>query len=207
MNRRVGGVVARRIGLLAAGLGALCAIVACSLETRYRVLTFFIDGVPPLEEYKARKTRSKEAPTTPTLAVAAAKPPVEFLPGGGRGSRHPLMTEAECNLCHNPTQALEVRADWATVCLQCHGQTAKAQGWNHGPINLGRCQPCHLFHEAPNPRLLAEPIPDLCLYCHGVKEGQKTYHNPGGMLENVEHCVKCHDAHHVEQQRVASVEQ
>jgi len=198
MNRRVGDATVRRIALLALGVGALCAVVACSLETRHRALTFFFDGVPPLEDYIVAKTGAKETPAP--VAVAAATPSVEFLPGegrGGRGSRHPIVAQGECDMCHNPAQALEVKADWATVCLHCHGEKAKAQEWNHGPINLRQCQPCHQFHEASNPHLLAMPVPDLCLYCHGAKEGQKTYHNTAGMRVDVEYCTKCHEAHHV----------
>jgi predicted CXXCH cytochrome family protein len=80
----------------------------------------------------------------------------------------------------------------ATMCDQCHREQRLREGWNHGPVNLGTCIPCHVAHESQYPHLLERPVPDVCLVCHETEMERKTeYH----AVENVNQCTACHNPH------------
>jgi predicted CXXCH cytochrome family protein len=80
----------------------------------------------------------------------------------------------------------------ARLCDRCHGEQRQREGWNHGPINLGTCIPCHRAHESPYPHLLDRPVPQLCLHCHvDALEIMPQYHQ----VADLEDCTQCHDPH------------
>ena len=80
----------------------------------------------------------------------------------------------------------------AALCDRCHKEQRIREGWDHGPINLGTCVPCHRPHESEYPYLLEKPMPDLCLDCHGTEmEKYQFYH----AVPDVSNCSTCHDPH------------
>jgi predicted CXXCH cytochrome family protein len=176
----------------------IAALVACTSQTRYETLCFFFDGVPePFEE-----TLSSDQPTTATLAGEATTGGTKassLTPGPG----HSRLTLEQCFGCHDMESGFEKSIRTIEVsqefCDKCHGERRREEGWNHGPINLSGCLPCHRpGHNAPGQPLLDKPIPELCLYCHVDETGVgQPYHSIKNMRVNPENCVACHDPHRV----------
>ena len=179
-------------------LAALIAI-ACSRERRYAVLNFLFDGVPPPREAPDRSASTGDRATTPTL--------MGTLPVIGRyattptsGSLHRGMSREDCLVCHDRRKGLEPSVEIKRAfCDRCHGEQRRRENWNHGPINLGDCAPCHRGgHTAPAEPLLDEKIPDLCFYCHQEgEEDEARFHRAGTLRVDLRNCITCHDPHRV----------
>jgi predicted CXXCH cytochrome family protein len=110
------------------------------------------------------------------------------------------MPSQQCLVCHDETSGLLPEAQVSRrFCDQCHGRQRREENWNHGPVNLGDCLPCHRAgHEAPYPRLLDMPIPELCEYCHNEQaKKQMPFHKAKVLLVDIDNCVACHDPHRV----------
>jgi predicted CXXCH cytochrome family protein len=169
----------------------VCTTGACAPDTRYRVLSFFFDGVPaPGEQPKLpeSRTRPETALFHPLRAGAQAPLPTVKAPA----SIHPPVRERKCGACHDPSDVSAPLALDERLCDKCHKEQRQREGWDHGPINLGTCIPCHRAHESPYPHLLEKPVPDLCLDCHREDmERKEDYHN----VVNVDKCAECHDPH------------
>lgn len=176
-------------------LAILLMLVSCSSTTRYRVLSFLFDGVkPPQELVEAQEVAAATQPTATTRPA--------FLEDGvaAMGSRHVPFGIEDCRLCHDTETGFSLQNVTAEACYNCHGETARAEGWDHGPISLNSCTPCHNAHESPYPHLLTQPMPDLCLFCHTpIKDGGEYYHpNLGIRLEvDMGNCSACHNPHKV----------
>ncbi len=159
---------------------------ACAPATRQRVLTFFFDGVPGAGGEMA--ATGPEAPSRyrPKVTPLATPVPVVMV------SVHAPVFQRKCNTCHDPMRGLEPREQGMKLCDECHGEERKAKQWNHGPINLGTCVPCHRAHESQYPHLLQQPVPDLCTDCHRHDFGMDAAYHAVPDLGN---CTRCHDAH------------
>src|SRR5690606_14426887 len=107
-------------------------------------------------------------------------------------SVHKPYQERQCSQCHDMTRGTGDIAHDASLCDKCHYEDRRRGGWDHGPINLGTCVPCHTPHNSEHEKLLALPIPDLCLTCH-IEETptRQEYHD----VPNFNDCVACHDPH------------
>lgn len=187
-----------RTTLILLTLSFCVAALACSPSARYRVLTFFFDGVPapegvePVRDLRAERAartssafgegirqlreRPREAPAAPRLV-----------------SFHEPYSANDCRACHDVEQGnlLEVPTD-ATLCDRCHEEQRHEEGWDHGPINIGTCIPCHVPHASVHEALLSKPMTQLCLDCHiEVTPESAEYHD----IPNFADCVACHDPH------------
>lgn len=183
-----------RIAAAAALLALL--LVSCTRIGRYEVLSFFFDGVPTPPGVQAPAPRpvagragasSVFVEAIQTLREQAPKKPkMIFL------SVHKPVAERKCQECHDePSLGTQVAHD-ATLCDRCHQEQRREQGWDHGPINLGTCIPCHVPHRSTNEHLLSKPVPELCLNCHTTTmEGDSEYH----VAANFNACTECHDPH------------
>lgn len=185
--------------LLPAAVLILCglAVVACSPMTRYQVLSFLFDGVPPPPGHVA-EPRPREDRGRPTSAFAAGLRTIReeaIRPQAPPriASVHEPYQERNCGLCHDMTHSgMKDPARDASLCDRCHLDQRQEQGWDHGPINLGTCIPCHVPHASIHEHLLSVPVPDLCLDCHvDVTPASHEDHD----VENFNNCVECHDPH------------
>jgi len=197
---------------------AFCASIAslflalwlsgCTVERRYRVLSFFFDGVlvppelvdvTPSQEAPSEGIEVLTAETSPTLLLMG-EPAGRRILGGARGESHFDMPSDKCRICHQEERGLEARAEVSReFCDQCHEERRLAENWNHGPINLGHCKPCHVAgHQSPYPHLMEMPMPDACLYCH-VEQARsgRTFHSMDNLKIDENNCVACHDPHRV----------
>lgn len=191
----------RRRGL---GLAALVAVLvlaggvatSCSPAGRYRVLSAVFDGVPPppgmvvegMDELDLDPNASAFSQGLATMRARRGPiaKPVKMV------SVHKPVAENRCNECHNMDHPGADLARDATLCDKCHLEERQAKGWDHGPINLGTCIPCHLPHESPHEHLLAVAMPALCLNCHeAVSAEGPDYHR----VANFGACTACHDPH------------
>lgn len=188
-----------------AGLAAfVAAMIACNANTRFEVLQFFFDGVDPPEGYVLpdKPADADQATTSPLRqTMAAGRAPLTPRPTPlPIISTHPAVEEGKnCRTCHDPSRGLAAVDKETRICDRCHEAERKQNNWNHGPINLGNCLPCHRAHGSPYPHLLDQPIPELCLHCHTESEpGAQTEHDFKNLTPELRDCLKCHDPHRTE---------
>jgi predicted CXXCH cytochrome family protein len=190
-----------RMALWAVSAGGMLIFCACAASTRYDVLTFFFDGVPPPEGAYVLDVESLQLPDKPRGKFASSEPmdvPAAAIPA----SVHAPFQKNECRSCHDISKGLQAGSITIQMCDTCHGEQRRESGWDHGPMNLGTCLPCHKAHSSQYPRLLSQPIPDLCVYCHWSEDSE------GGTFEHLTEidagekdlnaCLDCHDPHRVE---------
>lgn len=66
--------------------------------------------------------------------------------------------------------------------------------FRHGPYSAGRCDVCHVAHDAARPHGLAAPERELCFFCHRDLQDQMAV----GVRHQVvreQPCSTCHDPH------------
>jgi predicted CXXCH cytochrome family protein len=166
-------------------------LVSCSETSRYRVLSFIFDGVPAPEGMEVKEEGSRESEQTAfqqaveELGVEKNPPPPQIQ------SIHEPYLGRNCRVCHDSPLNLDVIPRNAELCDRCHLQQRIVEGWDHGPINLGSCVPCHVPHSSIYPNLLSKPVPDVCLFCHQEEEEHPEYH----AVPNYSSCTECHDPH------------
>lgn len=189
--RNVGGAVALAVAL---GLAGVAASSCSTPESRYRVLSAVFDGVPPPPgmEVPLDEMLDGEASTLQQgLATIRANKPARPEPPK-IVSVHKPVAENKCRECHDMDRPGQDIARDASLCDKCHLEERRAKGWDHGPINLGTCIPCHAPHESQYEHLLAVAMPGLCLNCHDqVTPAGPDYHR----VENFDACTACHDPH------------
>ena len=149
-------------------------LCGCEAQTRYKVLSFFFDGVP--------------APQDRSLLADGADAKG---PAGGRvqrASKHGPYEAKMCAACHDPnTNALLLPKD--KLCLKCHElQTGSRQ---HGPFASGGCLVCHDPHRSSSEHLLVAPVQEFCMYCHEPRDIYSRKVHQGMTMS----CTACHNPH------------
>lgn len=155
---------------------ALGTFLGCSQDRRYKVLSFFFDGVPA---------------------------PGDARGGAHAGERtvyqHKPYADGKCGLCHGtddidmsiarPTNITQISS---ALCLRCHEKVRAEHVIMHGPVTATECLMCHNPHESGVAHLLKAPAPPICTQCHA----------PEMMLPlRPEHadqkadCLNCHFGH------------
>ncbi len=182
-------------------IAAFCvAVAACSPATRYRVLSFFFDGVPPPpgmeveEPERPERAERYQSPFAEGLATLRERPrpPRDTVPVTRVVSIHEPYQANNCRACHDTERdMLDIVTD-AALCDRCHLEQRVEEEWDHGPINIGTCVPCHVPHASVHEALLETPVPELCLDCHVDVTGSEPHHLDEPDFPN---CVSCHDPH------------
>lgn len=173
----------RRVLLVLAGIAVLA--VSCSPQTRHDLLSFFFDGVPPLES---------EEESSPSAEPAA--PGGEAAPGAGAeraaeltGSRHPPFAERNCSDCHEGNRLV---LQGSELCFTCHDASTMEGPAVHTAVAIGECTTCHNPHQSRLPRLLRSEGAALCAPCHGTDRSTGTgVHQPVAEGQ----CLTCHAPH------------
>ncbi len=183
----------------------LVSTTGCDKHTRYKTLTFFFTGVPPVDGTAtalgvkgASKADKKKKKTEPRPAFI-----------------HGPYASKECYLCHVIEEELDKKADEIAggfprlqdlpsklllpkneLCIDCHVtkqyKSAYEEGlWIHGPVSSGMCTACHHHHVSrADYMLLKEKSIDLCSQCHiGDFITDIAEHTEG------KDCLECHNAH------------
>ena len=160
------------------------AHLGCSETTRYRVLSFFFDGVPSPEERAADEARADADADRKTPEDKREELPIV--------TSHAPYRDRECSKCHADASMQADIFDPA-LCEKCHKQhfAVEATDWVHGPVAAGECGFCHEPHESQYPSLLKTSQSDLCLQCHSAETLTRTYHSDA----KEQACSTCHDPH------------
>jgi len=172
-------VVLFRAKLTSAGLTLLVFfgvfIISCDEVERYKALTFFFDGVPPLgqEGFQEELVNSNFQESTQTLP--------------------------NCATCHGKRRqqkgfSLQVRltAPVPKLCYNCHADYTESASFVHGPVAVGQCLFCHHPHKSKIKHFLKEPEPKLCYKCHNINTIELI---PAHFTNQQFACTGCHHAH------------
>lgn len=201
---------ARVFMLLLAGGLVMALVTGCNPVTRYKVLTFFFTGVPPMGEEEKPDDEAK-----PVLAKVEKKRSVVV-----KSTRftHGPYAANECYQCHEVSGSGGFRgfgkkeeaaasvakagavsgklvAPMGELCSGCHDSKSPAKAhaaglWVHGPVSTGYCVLCHGPHAGTEPYMLLKKTNALCMECH--TEGlvfNRTAH------KDKKDCISCHNAH------------
>jgi len=154
----------------------LALLSGCGGKTRYQVLTFFFDGVPPPEEARGEAGKRNQKEGAPAAAAA-------------RYMEHGPYAAKQCESCHvKASNRLVLPID--ELCFQCHTLDIRKKHI-HGPLASGGCKECHNPHGSRYPFLLVSEPKESCLRCHDANGiAKKEVHR-----RTEAQCTACHDAH------------
>jgi predicted CXXCH cytochrome family protein len=161
--------------LLLTSVLVVAFLAGCEARTRYRVLSFFFDGVPDPDKVAA-------------LAAAAGKDAGEKKARPIYRSHGPYEAKM-CEACHQRgTNTLSLPME--ELCFKCHTLDIRKK-YLHGPVAVGGCRVCHEPHGSGRLFLLVSEPQKFCFHCHDEKmvsgnEAHKGVDAP---------CTTCHDAH------------
>ena len=151
------------------------------------MLTFFYDGVPPLDgavqlEMDLSQAAVEDAGDEPAAGARVKQ----------RFYSHPAYRKNLCGGCHDAEGGKLLKTVREGLCRKCHPDKPAKKEFVHGPVAVNGCLACHHFHKAPYPKVLIADEQSLCFRCHVAEEL-----SAGGYHATIkeEHCVDCHDSH------------
>lgn len=165
-------------------------LTACSPDSKHKILTFFLDGVP-------------EPGVTPVVGYAppaARRGPVRSGPGIERGVSstarpvfaHPPYRDNRCGACHSRETGQLFQSPREGLCQTCHAGIPNESRFAHAPAAVGDCLFCHHHHSSAYEKVLLDEPAKLCLNCHDIDDLTEGTH-AGDAGERS--CVECHDPH------------
>lgn len=118
-------------------------------EQRYKLLAFFIDGVPD--------------PNAP-LGTDSSGQPVFYM-------EHKPYAEERCVECHGQVGQFDLSLSSyhrvnTDICMKCHEEQVSLHQYMHGPVASKACLWCHDPHESRHEHLLQDQPRRLCAQCH-----------------------------------------
>jgi len=163
----------------------LLLLTSCDEVGRHNVLTFFFDGVPPLQTgtSETRPSNMKDKKATE---------------GAPAGDWHIHAQLKNCVDCHGEQRQsgfsgkVHLVAEVPQLCYICHREYSALESWMHGPVATGECLLCHEPHKTKAESLLRQPVPELCYQCHDRQAVRATKNHAE---ESYSRCTNCHDAH------------
>jgi predicted CXXCH cytochrome family protein len=174
-------------------------VSGCSRETRYKTLTFFFTGVPPLDNSDAPAQAVQGQQESGQTVLAEDIPKQELLPF----KKHPPFAEGKCGACHNTANGNKLFTEPEKLCFRCHENFADEYHWVHGPAAVGSCNQCHEPHQSRNEHLLISRTQDICFKCHRRADIlSQTYH----MFGQETLCTDCHSPHGGSDRRLLKVQ-
>lgn len=163
----------------------LLFVLSCSEEEKREVLTFFLDGVPPLSQEQRTELADPNRPVDPNA-------PPELI-----WYRH--ESSLGCEGCHGDrkkrgfSRQVNLVAPVPELCYTCHEELRDLPGDVHGPVAVGVCTYCHEPHRTRNKHLLKKPAPELCYQCHDPDE--IVFFDSKHADPSYENCNQCHEGH------------
>jgi predicted CXXCH cytochrome family protein len=159
-------------------------IISCTPQEKYRVLSFFFDGVPePISEHLtiSLDSISNNDGVNATAALRDEKP-TQYI-------HEPYQ---DCESCHTPSSMGSLRKKQPMLCYDCHDNFNESYNKLHGPVQGGYCTSCHNPHKSKIQNLLVEKGAKLCYQCHESSViGQSNMHADIGETN----CINCHNPH------------
>ncbi|MHC4535728.1 MAG: cytochrome c3 family protein [Planctomycetota bacterium] len=160
-------------------------VVSCDEVKHHDVLTFFFEGVPPLEEGQLAEEPDDFDPQ-------------KFLHTRPEQLWYVHQPTRDCTLCHDFSRRRGFSSQTYLInpvpelCYQCHVDYTTSASYVHGPVAVGRCLFCHNPHKSRIEHLLIEPEPQLCYLCHNI-DAMKLI--PAHLVKQQFACTDCHNAH------------
>jgi predicted CXXCH cytochrome family protein len=161
----------------------LALLLSCSRIERHKVLTFFFDGVPPLDSGLSDPNSLSDEGLTRA---------------GLNRTHHQPDKEGKCYICHGGredrtfTSEVKLTSPIPQLCYDCHTNRTETAEIIHGPVAVEDCLFCHDPHKSSYSYLLNKPIPLLCYQCHDRKNIRGiTDHSK----KSYEQCNRCHEGH------------
>ena len=177
----------RRTSVWIVSMAIPAFVAACGSETaRYRVLSFFFDGVPKPGEQK------RDARMPGPRAFVPASQPAEAPRTAEPLFAHAPWRDGRCRDCHDPGTRLLYQSTDDDLCRSCHTTIGADAEHVHAPVASNECAACHAPHESRYAGLLIEASPDLCLRCHASAD-LKTCSRAGANA--AADCLECHVPH------------
>jgi len=153
----------------------ISSLAGCEARSRYKVLSFFIDGVPDPDKIAAL---SKNQEIGEEAVVVK-----------DTNLGHGPFEARLCYACHDPnTNRLIMPVE--KLCFNCHELNIKKK-FTHGPVAAGGCRVCHEPHGSGRPYLLVSESKTFCFHCHNEARISSTDVHRG--IDTL--CTTCHDAH------------
>jgi predicted CXXCH cytochrome family protein len=153
-------------------------------QERYKILSFFFDGVPNPADQVAGGGFVRRLPGGEPMVIFSHKP----------------FAEDKCDACHaggvNALFRQIPETVSANVCLRCHQDAPSKYPVMHGPVATVECLWCHAPHEANHRWLLRDSAPGVCLQCHTP---ELLSPNPPEHTMPKSDCLECHYGHGAEQ--------
>ncbi len=183
-----------RDSIIVAGV-FLVVLTGCDRVARHKVLSFFFEGVPPLDsERQAVDTGAtdEESPTTETEVAVTSEKPARIAKQTDPSRHEPAK---DCDQCHRRIGSWSRKTltrPLPEVCYTCHTDYSAAGGYLHGPIAAGACAFCHDPHGAKYVHLQKELQPKLCYQCH-LREDIASIADHQDKQHSI--CTECHDPH------------
>jgi predicted CXXCH cytochrome family protein len=190
--------------------------LGCAEQTRYRVLSFFFDGVPEPGSEAPTETREE-------LVARQKREQAEYVAGLLETARrktivHRPYANYQCAACHDMAQGKMVMTAEEGLCTRCHRDLTSRLRFVHGPVAVNACLECHHPHESVYPALLRAEPTAVCSGCHDPEELSPGEHRrfvasqvappgttspPGAApgapappaAEPAPSCLDCHDGH------------
>ena len=168
-----------KVGTVVACLSVVAVLsVGCNATSRYKVLSFFFDGVPP-------------PPTTEAPEGKQAATPASAIPSRQVGYReHGPYAARLCNACHESAATNALVAPREQLCFKCH-EFRTDKKYVHGPLASGGCLACHDPHSSQYRYFLVSESDSFCFHCHD-REAIARIGAHGGVEQK---CTACHDPH------------
>lgn len=162
-------------------------LISCTSERKFKVLSFFFDGVPdPNAKDIVAEIRGKDSLANIAIALPKLKqdkPEFYF---------HKPYEEEKCISCHQEGFSNRLLKPLPELCYTCHQDFNSKYKVLHGPVASGYCTACHDHHMAKLDKLLLRPGQDLCLSCH---ESRQIFQNSKHEKIGSENCIDCHNPH------------
>lgn len=163
--------------------------IDCSVQSGYRIKSFFFDGVPNPNAIVLQDT-IVNATLEDTLLVTTSSVKEKITPIAG--SIHHPFKERKCFNCHDERNRTKGKLPLIELCYSCHDGFKNKYSVNHGPVETGRCTMCHNPHKSEEIKLLYSVKQDLCLQCHESHDVMaNTFHANIGEQS----CFDCHNPH------------
>jgi predicted CXXCH cytochrome family protein len=197
----------------------------CSSSARYKILSFFFDGVPSPES-EAGDAAGGEKTGAPGQSRGAGSALEILARAKPKTFAHQPYDRYRCTVCHDMERGKLVMTPEEGLCARCHQGVATTPRFVHGPVAAGACLECHHPHESKIRGILLEDATTLCLRCHDAEdlstgehhrleemiaaaiEKPRTAEKPDAAPEEVDtgsktseadkarsSCIDCHDAH------------
>lgn len=168
--------------------------LGCNDVERHRILTFFFEGVPPVDAvFRPVGIRRTRVGIDGSTTIGIVDERRVRIAQQKRGSQH--ASASQCDKCHFGRMGANqgrLAKPVPELCYSCHDNFETGDGNLHGPIVVEECMFCHESHQSAYVHLQKAAQPDLCYRCH-LREDMGTIVDHEDKLDTI--CTDCHDPH------------